>query len=321
MFSFSVFSKNNSAGLAGWARMEKCVGCRSSQLGRSSDYLGGSGLGCRQGTTLRGGEFAGIIFTPVKNRDYSTLKTVPNPTSTRITSTHPMKTTHTLGLILLCFISTVLPGCNMLLDEETSKDLDERSQRIETCARMKYMLLALEEYREKNQAFPNHLATSYSWRVDLLDLIKHADNPPPFDKTASWDSPVNRSASDTHVPVFTSYRAAALDTNKTHLVLVVDEGTVFHKTGVLDRDEIGDGASNTAIALEFIDSDIAWSEPRDIDINQAIKLIQSYPQSDGPVIGFADGSIGGISPSASAEEIRAIFSANDGKTAIDFLKP
>ena len=232
-----------------------------------------------------------------------------------------MKMANTLGPILLCFVSTILSGCGMVMDEEMAAELDKRAKRIETCARMKYMLLALEEYRDKNQAYPNHLAASYSWRVDLLDLIKHADNPPPFDKTASWDSPVNRSASDTHVPVFTSYRAAAQNTNKTHLVLVVDEGTVFHKTGVLVRDEIGDGAANTAIALEFIDSDIAWSEPRDIDIAQAIKLIQSYPQSDGPVIGFADGSIGGISPSASAEEIRAIFSANDGKTEIDFLIP
>ena len=180
-------------------------------------------------------------------------------------------------------------------------------------------MIALDKYKDKNNAYPNHLSKNHSWRVEILDLIKHAEDAPAFDKTKAWNSSVNLSSSKTNVPAYTSYRAESQSINFTNVVLVVDDGTVFHKNGALNDSQIKDSLSRTAVMLEMIDSDIAWSEPRDIDIDQAIKVIQNFPRPEGPIVGFADGSISTISTNSSAEQIRAIFLANDGKTEIDFL--
>ena len=200
-----------------------------------------------------------------------------------------------------------LVGC---LSEEKKRAI----RSVETTARLKFILDAMLEYRSENKRYPNHLLKNHSWRVEILDRIKDAKVVHPFDKTQAWDSAANQMATGSNVNAFTSLRAESQSSHFTHFVLVVDEGTVFHKTGTLTDDEIGDGASETGVILELIESDIPWTEPRDITLEQAIQLIQSFPASLHPRVGYADGTVRSISPQATAEEIRAIFLANDGKT-------
>ena len=218
-------------------------------------------------------------------------------------------------VVLLVTLVICLTGC----DQEQLTELNERSKLIETSARFKYVMLALDKYKDKNNAYPNHLSKNHSWRVEILGLIKHVEDAPAFDKTKPWNSDENKISTETNIPAYTSHRAESQTSNFTNVILVVDEGTVFHKHGALSNSQINDGLSGTAVMLEMIDSDIAWSEPRDISIDQAIKVIQKFPRPEGPVVGFADGSISTISPKSSAEKIRAIFLANDGKTELDFL--
>lgn len=210
--------------------------------------------------------------------------------------------------VALCFSA----GCGQ------NSELTTRTNGIETSARLKYILRALSDYRQEKKRYPDHLQKDHSWRVEILDRLDGDEMAKKFDKSQVWDSEANEAATNCNVEAFTSLRSESPSSAFTNFVLVVDDGTVFNKKGVLSDSEIKDGTSNTAIMLEIIDSDIVWSEPRDITIDEAIKLIQSFPQSLEPRIGMADMSILSVSPTASAEEIRSIFLANDGKGVGEF---
>jgi len=65
--------------------------------------------------------------------------------------------------------------------------------------------------------------------------------------------------------------------------------------------------SNTAMLLGLLESDIPWAEPRDVSVDEAIRLIQSAPPGNPLLVVMADLSVMSMDPSTPAETIRELF--------------
>ena len=98
----------------------------------------------------------------------------------------------------------------------------------------------------------------------------------------------------------------------TAFVAVVGPDTLIRPGTPIRRRDVTDGLSNTAFLLELRQSNIGWAEPRDVSMEEAIKLIQSCPDLTGLTIAMGDGSVRQISPSTPAEAIVKLFNCSDG---------
>lgn len=152
-----------------------------------------------------------------------------------------------------------------------------------------------------------------SWRVEVLPFLEEATIYERLQREQAWNGPANLPFTNLPVRAFTSPRCPDTDgTNRTAFVAVVGPDTVLRADGPRKMREIADGAANTAMLLELFESDIAWAEPRDITVADAVRLIQSCPDRGGLAVAMADGSVQNLPPSTSEETIIKMFNCSDG---------
>lgn len=107
----------------------------------------------------------------------------------------------------------------------------------------------------------------------------------------------------------------------TNYVAVVGPGTAFPGGDKrISFEDITDGPENTILVVEIANSDIHWSEPRDLEfdrmsfkINDPEKPCISSPHADGANVVFADGRSRRLSKTIPPETLRALFTINGGE--------
>jgi prepilin-type processing-associated H-X9-DG protein len=192
------------------------------------------------------------------------------------------------------------------------------ARRVDAANQIRQLLESLQNYHNVHGMLPPAQTQDdqgkplQSWRSIVLPYLEAATVGEQIDRDSPWDSPVNRQFHDaSDGQYFVCARGETSDSGMTHFVAVVDEGTVLRKNETIAFKDITDGVAITAILIELPESDIHWMEPRDVNIEQAIRIIQDNPYRGGVNVGFADGSVFAIPQTTSAEEIRAIFLASD----------
>jgi prepilin-type processing-associated H-X9-DG protein len=100
----------------------------------------------------------------------------------------------------------------------------------------------------------------------------------------------------------------------------VGPGTAFPGGKSVSLEEFTDGPENTIVLVEIANSNIHWSEPRDLmfdeisfKINDPAKPSISSPHADGPNVVFADGRSCRVSEAIPPETLRALFTINGGE--------
>ncbi|HMO15846.1 MAG TPA: DUF1559 domain-containing protein [Pirellulaceae bacterium] len=179
------------------------------------------------------------------------------------------------------------------------------------------LIISLHNYHGANNRFPNAAIRDqsgvplHSWRTSLLPFIESAHILQRIDLAKPWNDPTNAAAINSFVYAFSSPRCPdSQETNKTAYVAVVGPDTVITTDGRRTFESIAKGTGLTGVLLEIPESNIAWAEPRDITIEQAIQYIQSFKGSGGLCVALADGSVMTIPPSTSAEDIRRLFNCS-----------
>lgn len=199
---------------------------------------------------------------------------------------------------------------------------------------MRNVALAILNYEAVNQHFPvaatrsEDGAPSKSWRVEILPQLELQYIRDRYDDSLPWDAPANLEVAKTQIPLFRC-PAARQPSEKTELsttnyVLITGPGTVFPDGKHSVASDIKDGFFNTIIMMEINDSDIAWSEPRDLTVDEAIALFnrpasvrKKHPTNhkSGRVVAFADGHIDFAPEDTPPEVLRALFHIDDGIAA------
>lgn len=170
---------------------------------------------------------------------------------------------------------------------------DGRSSRVahrpECLNNMRQVGLALANYAHNNggRLPPAYVADKsgkplLSWRVLILPYIERQALYEQFHLEEPWDSEHNLKLSETVPAIFRCPITKSASTCANFLV-ITGKGMVFDGTNSLTIDEIakGDGTEQTILLAESEDSNIRWTEPRDLPF-EAMNF-----DSSPPVTGFS----------------------------------
>lgn len=196
---------------------------------------------------------------------------------------------------------------------------------------LKQIGLALVTYHDIYGCFPPPFVRdesgrpAHSWRRLILDQLE--SHPPgivwPIDMSEPWDSPKNLAAAKQFVPP--CYYCAAEHhlsrlpqrppaSGTTNYVMIVGEETATPAERCVSTDEMRKGTSRTVIVAEIADSNILWTEPRDLNfeemsfhVNDKSKPSISSHHFRGAWLLFADGHIQFVSDTTDPATLKALL--------------
>lgn len=148
----------------------------------------------------------------------------------------------------------------------------------------------------------------HSWRVAIIPFLLSSDFHRKYDFNAPWNSPANFALARTWCTSFNPFVCPSAQQS-------ADEGFTCYVmiVGSDERPERND----TILVAEIADSDIFWSEPRDLkrnemslQINDRSKPGISSHHPRGAMVVFADGSVTFLDDSTTPEELKAMLNGD-----------
>ena len=188
---------------------------------------------------------------------------------------------------------------------------------------LKQVLLALHNYHDVYKSFPPAYVADdsgqpmHSWRVLILPFLEEEALYDRYDFDEPWDGPNNRLLASEIIAVYNCPKESGTPSTNTSYLLVTGEGTAWRDDGAPSFADMPDGSSKTIAVAEVANSGIHWMEPRDLDMNQALRGINapaglcirsSHP--DGAQVGMADGSVHYLPNDISPASLTALLTAD-----------
>lgn len=203
-------------------------------------------------------------------------------------------------------------------DATLISDFNEISGKLNTIGQ------ALHNYHSVYRVFPWEMssnaftpgpAPNLSWRVALLPFIGEQALYNQFDLSLAWNVGVNATLLS-QMPDIYRGPGDALNSSTTRFAGVAGQNTIFEGPDGTRISEITDGTSNTLMVGEVFGSNIAWTQPEDIDVGvfSTLGSVGGFNSSLGSVVPFlvADTSICAVSSNTSAATLSNLFLMNDG---------
>ncbi|HEX4592332.1 MAG TPA: DUF1559 domain-containing protein, partial [Gemmataceae bacterium] len=191
----------------------------------------------------------------------------------------------------------------------------EAAGRAKDANNMKMIALSIHNYNDANNGrLPGPYANGpigkpnpgLSWRVAVLPYLEEDSLHKRFNLGQAWDSPANRSVSQTVVPWYLS--TSDPPDNQTRFRAFVGPGTAFENEHLgLPRD-FPDGTSNTLLFVETADK-VPWASPQDLAYQPGGPLPPlGHPGRPTFLVAMADGSVVSLRKSINPAVLHAIIS-------------
>ena len=204
----------------------------------------------------------------------------------------------------------------------------EAARTAESSNNLRQIGLAMHSYHTAHGTFPPAYIPDESgqpmtsWRTMILPHLEQQNLWDQYDMERPWDDPANAFLADIEVQVYASPRDTNHRLGMTNYVAVTGEGTIM--TGDVrgegsSFDDIRDGSSNTVMVVEILNSDIPWTEPRDLDMNNYVRVNDGGTWETPNVIPqrgiflFGDGSVQVLDDTVTRETLELLFLCNDGQ--------
>lgn len=175
-----------------------------------------------------------------------------------------------------CAIAIVLAGTMCILVYNARRGAKRNTE----AGRLQQLFGAFLNYEEIHGRFPpasvaDHTGRpAHSWRVLLLPFLGHDALYREYDFREPWDGPHNRRLWGRMPDVFHCARSS--DAEHTCFVAIIDDHGFWRNNGEVRASHVKDGLIVSVMFVRHPDSDIRWTEPRDLDwadlkasINQA----------------------------------------------------
>jgi hypothetical protein len=159
------------------------------------------------------------------------------------------------------------------------------------------------------------LQTELSWRVDVLPYLEQGALHRKFDLSQPWDSPANKSLSNTPLKVYTTTYESGEPSVNTPYRVFVGGGALFDKDGSpVSLTRVLDGTSNTIMTVHATEL-VPWAAPRELTYNPDGPLPKlGHPlQPGGFFVSMADGSVRFVSNKVSEQTLRAAITRAGGE--------
>ena len=190
---------------------------------------------------------------------------------------------------------------------------------------IKNIVLALHNYASNNggQFPPAYTVDSngkplHSWRTLILAQLDQREMHDRVDFSKPWDDPVNAEVFKTAVRVYSCPSLANRDNTTTYQV-IVSPSSCFPLPKSRNMSEITDGAGQTLLVVEMCSENaVPWMSPQDTDEQTFLAQYSKVcsPHTDIFNVGFADGSVGGLSSTCSRDVLEALITA-DGNDVLE----
>lgn len=182
-----------------------------------------------------------------------------------------------LMVIGFCVLGVVLPAL---------RPTRTRPYRMSCNNNLKNIGLALNNYHDTYGTFPPaHIPDKngkpiHSWRVLILPFMEYRNLYDAYDFTEPWDGPKNRKLLvKMPAPYVCPDRPASGEQDGLHIsyFAVVGPKTMWPDAKSRQIREIkdADGTSHTLLVIEALVPEVAWSEPRDLSYDEAVRLLSS----------------------------------------------
>lgn len=239
------------------------------------------------------------------------------------------------GLFKLIFYCCIVLGIFCLLKAAISmpREVPRRSMCINN---LKMIGVALQQYHDDYGCFPapsivdEHGMQMHSWRAALQPYVEDCMGRGFYEKydfNQPWNSPANIKAAQpkqTYVKPYVCPSAGQAQGQAfTNYVMVVGAETASRPGEWMSLDRITDGPSRTVLVAEIADSDIFWTEPRDLSFDEMSfqvndetrTCISSRHTRQGrrlAAVLFADGTVKMMDESTAPKELRAMLTSAAG---------
>ncbi len=173
----------------------------------------------------------------------------------------------------------------------------------------------------------------HSWRVKLLPYLEQQSLHDGYQFDQPWNEGPNHEIAETLIEVYECLSAPSSTTSEgfglTGYAAITGANAMWGKKKSLNLSVIsgGDGLSQTLMIVEACGQNIAWSEPRDVDLDsmqiginlpekakgQSGGLLSSYHEGGANVV-FGDGSARYLPESIDPEVLKKLCTATGGET-------
>lgn len=204
----------------------------------------------------------------------------------------------------------------------------ELARRVQCVNSLKSIAVALHQYHDDYGCFPSPSVLDqdgkpmHSWRVALHSYVEDSMGPGFFwkyDFSQPWNSANNMRAARPRNPFSSPYRCPSApqpDAAFTNYVMIVGADTACRRGEWTSLHRITDGSASTIIVAEIADSDILWTEPRDLcfdemsfRINDPSKPGISSHHPNGAMVVFADGNVRFLDNSTDPKAVKAMLTS------------
>ena len=247
----------------------------------------------------------------------------------------PPKTSQSAAPVLMIVLVAILAGgcllsipCLIAVLLPAVQAAREAARQQVSMNNLRQIGMALHAYHDTHLKFPPAFIADASgrprtsWRTLILPFMEQRPLYEQYDFNVAWDDPRNEGVRRTPLPFYASPRST-VPRNGTNYVVVTSAiappagaapgVTTFPGGQAQAIGNIRDGTANTILVIEIRNSDIEWSEPRDIDFN-SLSTDPQAPNSinvaGGILVLMGDGTVRRLDPQTSLETLRALLTAN-----------
>lgn len=197
-------------------------------------------------------------------------------------------------------------------------------RQVECAANLRRIGTALYNYHRVYGAFPPAVTTDaqgrpmHSWRVLILPFLEEYPLYSQYDRAQAWNSAKNLALSAQTPAVFRC--PTATSPGETSYLMVTGPGTVGGQPNEsVSLAGLGDGASNTVIVVEVVGARVRWTEPRDLSLDGAVRVLNdgsglgpSSAHAAGVNVLLCDGSVQVLLPGIPLDVLRGMYLHSDG---------
>ncbi len=235
-----------------------------------------------------------------------------------------------VGLALAVIVLVLAGGVALLgLFGHVLLELPQASpdmRQIQCANNLRRIGVALQQYHNAYRCFPPAIVTDaqgnpmHSWRVAILPYLGEHWLYAQYDWKEPWNGPNNRNLAASVPSVYRCPAATSGVVGETSYVMIAGAGAAGGDGGhPVSLADIRDGASNTVIVVEVAGSQIGWTTPRDLrledlsfSLNEAGGQGPSSTHPAGVNVLFCDGSVQALVPSVDPGTLRRLLLYRDG---------
>lgn len=194
---------------------------------------------------------------------------------------------------------------------------------------LKQIAIALHNYHDVYGCFPPAYECDaagkpvHSWRVLIAPFIEEQVLYQRYNFGEPWNGPNNSKLSQQTPRVFRSPFDSRSPQGMTSYVAIVGPGTMWPGEKSHNIADLTDGASNTIMVVELLNTGIHWLEPRDIPVDDFAKVWRD-PKHKPPrmddwetsyaFVAYADGSVDWLDRDAAIKRLKALLSPAGGES-------